>query len=105
MADYPFNAKFPPKDGSKNNLYHGYDTAAEECLFYDFAVQGYDLKISYNNVSYYFMTDVDCVWLSDDCFSAMVKRFENGNDVLLNFLLDGKPLYSMVNQLDDCEVM
>lgn len=51
MADYPFNAKFPPKNRRNGDLYHGYDTTAEECLFYDFAVQGYDLKISYNNVS------------------------------------------------------
>lgn len=42
MADYPFNAKFPPKNRRNGDLYHGYDTTAEECLFYDFAVQGYD---------------------------------------------------------------
>ena len=39
ICGYAFNGKFPPNDS--NSLYHGYKTPAEECLFYDFAVQGY----------------------------------------------------------------
>lgn len=31
-----------------NEKYHGYDTPAQECLFYDFAVLGYDLMIKYH---------------------------------------------------------
>lgn len=43
-------------------------------VFYDFAVQGYDLKIKYKGQSYYFMVDIDCVWLSDESFTAMDQK-------------------------------
>lgn len=43
-------------------------------FFYDFAVQGYDLKIKYKGQSYYFMVDIDCVWLSDESFTAMDQK-------------------------------
>lgn len=102
---YAFNGKFPPNDNHANNLYHGYATPAQECLFYDFAVQGYDLKIKYNGVYYYFMVDTNCVWLSDETFSTMKKKFENGNDALINFVIDGKPLYQLVDKLEDYEPM
>ena len=63
IRSYDFNGKFPPNDS--NSLYHGYKTPAEECLFYDFAEQGFDLMIRYKGRSYYFMVGEDCVWLSD----------------------------------------
>ncbi len=106
LAGYPFNGKYPPKGNAKNgNMYHGYDTPAQECLFYDFAVLGYDLMIKYLGHSYYFMVDEDCVWLSDSNFCAMTQKFKNGNDVLEHFTIDGKPLASIVDDLDAYEAM
>ena len=105
LCGYAFNAKFPPDSNDKRNLYHGYKTPARECLFYDFAVQGYDLRIKYRGKSYYFMVDTDCVWLSDKDFTAMVQKFANGNDVLEHFKLDGQPLYKVVEELEDFEPM
>lgn len=105
LFGYPFNGRFMPADSCDTNLYHGYATPAQECLFYDFAVLGYDLKIAYHGVYYYFMVDKHCVWLSDENFSAMRKRYENGNDVLLNFCIDDKPLYKLVDELDYFEPM
>ena len=46
LLGYPYNGKYPPK-GDKHGLYHGYSSDAEETLFYDFAVQGYDLTFVY----------------------------------------------------------
>lgn len=100
---FTINSKFPPNKA--NSLYYGYKTAAEECLFYDFAVQGYDLIIQYNSQSYYFMVDTDCVWLSHDIFTAMIKKFANGNDVLEHFCLNNISLYKLVNKLDGYEPM
>ena len=77
MNGFAFNGKFPP--GASDSLYHGYKTPAQECLFYDFAVQGYDLMVKYKGVSYYFMVDTDWVWLSDENFTATVRKFDNGN--------------------------
>lgn len=106
LFGYPFNGKYPPNgDGKNGNLYHGYKTPVEECLFYDFAVQGYDLMVSYHGSKYYFMVDEDCVWLSDERFTAMLQRFESGNDALENFLIEGKPLIQLIGELDECEAM
>ncbi len=103
ICGYAFNGKFPPyNDGG---LYHGYRTPAEECLFYDFAVQGYDLMIRYKGQPYYFMVDTDCVWLSDGNFTATIRKFANGNDVLENFCIEGIPLYKLVDKLDEYEPM
>lgn len=105
LFGFPFNGKFPPMSKSTNSLYHGYSSPAEECLFYDFAVLDYDLKFKYNGIYYYFMVDRDCVWLSDETFSAMIRKFDNGNDVLINLAIENKPLYRLVNELEDCEPM
>ena len=103
MNGFAFNGKFPP--GVSDSLYHGYKTPAQECLFYDFAVQGYDLMVKYKGVSYYFMVDTDWVWLSDENFTATVRKFDNGNDVLEHFCIDGVPLYKLVDKLDEYESM
>ena len=87
------------------DLYHGYDTPAQECLFYDFAVLGYDLMVKYHGKSYYFMVDDNCVWLSDSNFCEMKQKFKNGNDVLEHFMIEGKPLISIVDDLEDYEPM
>ncbi len=106
LAGYPYNGKYPPKGNVKNgNMYHGYDTPVQECLFYDFAVLGYDLKIKYHNLYYYFMVDDDCVWLSDSSFCAMRQKFKNGNDVLKHFLIDGKALVNIIDKLDEYEAV
>lgn len=105
LMGYAFNGKFPPMCKAKDNMYHGYDTPAQECLFYDFAVLGYDLKIKYKGLSYFFMVDTDCVWLSDESFTAMIQRFSNGNDVLEHFYIEDTPLYKLVDKLDDFEPM
>lgn len=106
LAGYPFNGKYPPKGNAKNgNMYHGYDTPAQECLFYDFAVLGYDLIIKHQGQYYYFMVDEDCVWLSDSTFCATTQMFKNGNDVLEHFFIEDKPLASLVDELDNYEAM
>lgn len=51
------------------------------------------------------MVDDDCVWLSDSSFCAMTHKFKNRNDVLEHFLIEGKPLFSLIDELDDYETM
>ena len=98
-----YNGVYPPEYKYNGDAHHGYKTDKEETLFYDFAVQGYDLMISYQDKFYYFMVDDDGVRLSDDAFTAKITRFESGNDVLEHFLIDGKPLIKMIDKLDECE--
>ena len=43
LAGYWYNSKYPPNYEVNGSLYHGYKNSVEETLFYDFAVQKYDL--------------------------------------------------------------
>ena len=43
LAGYWYNSKYPPNYKVNGSLYHGYKNGVEETLFYDFAVQRYDL--------------------------------------------------------------
>ena len=55
LMGYPYNGKYPPK-GDKRGIYHGYSSDVEETLFYDFAVQGYDLTFVYKGKRYCFLS-------------------------------------------------
>ena len=57
LAGYPFNAKYPPNYEKNGGLYHGYKNNSEETFYYDFAVQRYDLRFSYNGKKYYFLSN------------------------------------------------
>ncbi len=61
--------------------------------------------VKYKGLSYFFMVDTDCVWLSDENFTATVRKFANGNDVLEHFCIEGTPLCKLVDNLDDYEPM
>lgn len=105
LLGYRYNSMFPPNSHKSRNLYHGYKAPSQECLFYDFAVQGFDLMIQYKDQKYYFMVDTNCVWLSDESFSKMTQRFNTANEVLCNFKINGIPLYQLVDKLEDFEPM
>ena len=53
-----YNGVYPPEYKYNGDAHHGYKTDKEETLFYDFAVRGYDLMISYQDKFYYFMVDL-----------------------------------------------
>lgn len=102
LAGYPYNGKYPPN--CPGSQYNGYKTPAEECLFYDFAVLGYDLMIKYQGLSYYFMVDEDCVWLSDEKFTAKKQKFSNANEALETFMIGNQPIVLLIEQLDEFEI-
>ena len=99
---YPYNGKYPPT-GEKNGLYHGYKNATEETLFYDFAVQGYDLTFAYKGLRYYFLSTPDYVALCDDRYTEEYQRFADGNAALEQFQIDGKPLIELIPDLEEVE--
>ena len=51
-------------------------------LFYDFAVQSYDLEFSYNSKMYYALSDPDHVAVCDEHFSEVFLTFKNGNELI-----------------------
>ena len=57
LAGYWYNSKYPPNYEVNGSLYHGYKDSVEETLFYDFAVQRYDLRFTYKGKLYHFLSD------------------------------------------------
>jgi hypothetical protein len=105
LAGYPFNAKYPPNYELNGGLYHGYKNNSEETFFYDFAVQRYDLRFSYNGVEYYFMSGQDYAAQCDEKFTNKIRKFKDGNAVLEEFEIDGKRLIDLIPLIEDCEPM
>ena len=102
LIGYPYNGKYPPK-GDKHGLYHGYASDAEETLFYDFAVQRYDLTFVYKGQRYYFLSDTDHVAFCDEHYTVEYQVYSDGNTALEQFLIDGKPLIELIDQLEEVE--
>lgn len=103
LAGYDINGKYMPDYSHNGSLYHGYKNCVEEVLFYDFAVQGYDLGFTYKGKRYYFLSELDYVALSDEHFTEEYQRFDDGNAALEQFLIGGKSIIDLVDQLEDVE--
>lgn len=103
LAGYPFNAKYPPNYEENGGLYHGYKNNSEETFYYDFAVQRYDLRFSYNGKEYYFLSEQDYAAQCDEHFTNEIRRFKYGNAVLEKFEIDGKRLIDLIPFIEDCE--
>ena len=103
LLGYPYNGKYPPK-GDKHGIYHGYSSDVEETLFYDFAVQRYDLGFTHKGKRYYFLSESDHVALSDEHFTEEYQCFDDGHSALEQFLIDGKSIIELIDQLEDVEV-
>ena len=65
LCGYRYNKKYPPNKERFGESYGGYKNNAEEVLFYDFAVQFYDVSFKYKGKSYYLLTESDHVAVCD----------------------------------------
>lgn len=102
LLGYPYNGKYPPK-GDKHGLYHGYSSDAEETLFYDFAVQGYDLTFIYKGLRYHFLSTTNHVALCDEHYTEEYQVYPDGNTALEQFMIDGKSLIDLLPDLEEVE--
>lgn len=103
LAGYAFNSKYPPNDKDGKSLFHGYRNDVEETLFYDFAVQGYDLHFTYKGKTYHFLSEADYVAYCDENYSEEYQRFPDGNTALEQFMIDGKTIIELIDELEDVE--
>ena len=99
---YPYNRKYP-SNKTLYPTYGGYETPQEEAFFYDFAVQGYDIKFRYHGVQYYCLYEPEHVALCDSHFTEEYQVFSNGNELIENLLVEGIPLIRLLQELDDVE--
>ncbi len=103
LCGYRYNSKYPPNEDKYGTHYRGYKNNAEEVLFYDFAVQFYDVSFKYDGKSYYLLTDEDHVAVCDEHFTKEYEIFSNANELIEQFKIDGKTLLSLIDQLEDVE--
>lgn len=104
-AGYPFNHKYPPTNNSNVGFFHGYSNNAEDTFFYDFAVQRYDLRFSYEGNEYYFLSCEEYAAQCDETFTNEFCRYIDGNDVLERFTIEGIPLLNLIQYITDVEAI
>lgn len=102
LAGYPYNCKYPPDTQRFGFAHDGYANVAEGVLFYDFAVMGYDVKFSYKGRKYYLLNDGEAS-LSDYKFTERIKTFEDPMELIENLDIEGQPLISILDQIEDIE--
>ena len=95
-----YNGKYPPDYKKYGERYGGYKNDAAECLFHNFAVQGYDISFYYQGKQYYFVHGNNIVYLKDD----KTQFFKNGNEVIDYFMIDGKRLFTLIDELTYVDV-
>lgn len=103
LCGYPYNMKYPPDVNDYGAKNHGYPTEERETFFYDFAVLGYDVSFRYKGKPYYLVSCEDHVAISDATFNIEYEVFPDGNSLLENFKIGGRPLVDIIDELEDVE--
>lgn len=66
-------------------------------LFYQFAVQYYDLRIKYQGNEYLAIVDDDGAYIADSLYHRISDIYPTANDLIKHAtILDGKHLYELV---------
>jgi hypothetical protein len=102
LYGFPYNAKYPPNKEKFGDAHEGYSNKARGVLLYDFAVMGYDVKITYKGRTYYFLNDGKA-YLSDERFTKQLETFESPMELIENLTIEGIPLVNLLDKLDDAE--
>ena len=103
LAGYPYNMKYPPNVEEYGTVFGGYLTAAHEAMFHDFAVFCYDLQYKYKGKYYYCVNCYDYVADCDDHFTVEYQQFEDANQYIEQFEIDGRKLIDIIDELEEVE--
>lgn len=103
LLGYRYNNEFPPNTSMYGNDYYGYKNAASQVLFYDFAVQMYDVRFKYNGEMYYLLYTPEYAALCDEKFSDEIEVFSTPNDLIKNLIIDGKKLLDIIDEIEEIE--
>ena len=102
LCGYPFNKKYPPNKKLYGQSFEGYPNKALGVLLYDFAVQGYDVELSYKGKTYYFMDAGEGI-VTDSHFSERKEVFDSPMALIENYKIDGKTLLELAPEIQDIE--
>ena len=95
------NTEFPPDSFVKYSDYSGYQTSNREYLFYQFAVQYYDVLIEYKGNRYILVADDDGCSVTNEIWDDLSPEFLTANDLIKDFRFpDGKGLLDIVDNQD-----
>ena len=100
-----FNAMCPPDKKKYGVAYGGYKNNARQVLFYDFAVQGYDVEFWYGDKKYNLLYEPTHAALCDEKYSVEYETFTNPMEFIQNLVIDGKKLIDIIDKLEDVEPM
>lgn len=103
LFGYPFNSEFPPNFDLYGDGYAGYKNDASQVLFYDFAVQMYDVRFKYCGSMYYLMYTPEYAALCDEKFTNEIEIFETPNDLIKNLEIGGRRLLDIIDEIEDIE--
>ena len=103
LAGYWYNMKYPPNVEKYGTKYNGYSSDARDVLFQDFAVYGYDLQFKYKGEVYYCLTEPEYVAACDSKFNEEYQRFDDANQYIEQFEIDGRKLIDIIDELDEVE--
>mgnify|MGYP007066585301 CR=1 FL=1 len=94
------NEAHPPNKKLYGQSFEGYPNKALGVLLYDFAIQGYDVELSYKGKTYYFI-DVGEGVVSDSHFSERKEVFDSPMALVENFKIEGKTLLELAPEIED----
>ncbi len=91
------NTEYPPDSFIQYPNNSGYKNANAEMLFYEFAVQYYDLRIKYQGSEYLAIVDDDGAYIADSLYHRISDIYPTANDLIKYATMpDGKHLYELV---------
>lgn len=100
---YRYNNEFPPNTTLYGNDYYGYKNAASQVLFYDFAVQMYDVRFKYHGNMYFLMYTPEYAALCDEKFTNEIEIFATPNDLIKNLVIEGRKLLEIIDEIEEVE--
>ncbi|MBQ9665041.1 MAG: hypothetical protein IJ635_02925 [Bacteroidaceae bacterium] len=105
FAGYWYNAKYPPNKEKYGVAYEGYKNNAAQILFYEFAVQNYDVFFKYKGLPHYLLVEPDHVAVCDSHYTEEYEVFDTAVDLIEQYKIDGKPLIELIDELEDVEAV
>lgn len=105
---YLYNGMFPPEGAPEPGFwlkpYSGYKNAGEEAIFYDYAVQGYNIDFKYKGKAYALIGAADGIPLAllDDK-DKVIQRFTDPIDAICHCMIEGKNLLDILADITDIE--
>ncbi len=100
-----YNALCSPDERWYGTSYGGYLNNARQVLFYDFAVQGYDVEFKLHGESFHLLYEPDHAALCDAGYSTEYETFANPMDLIENLKIAGLRLIDIIDELEDVEPM